>query len=183
MKKGKKKKAEPRRRGSTSQHSSSDSSAQHAGSALQQQPSPGSAPQQQPNSGSAPEQPVCQALAIPEARRSAQGLLPQNPGPKSSSGSRKTGPPTQSVPRPFCSCTTCPGSSACWRRLGLCHSRIFDVLLPRAWPTMPGRGTPSLLTFYRRPSRKHSSHRNSRAPSSRDCGCGSGGPGSRLPHH
>ncbi|XP_037008074.2 spermatogenesis-associated protein 3 [Artibeus jamaicensis] len=92
-------------------------------------------------------------------------------------------PPTRQVPRPFCSCTTCPGSSACWRRLGLCHSRIFDVLLPRAWPTMPGRGIPSLLTFYRRPARKHSSHRNSRAPSSRDCGCGSGGPGSRLPHH
>ena len=52
-------------------------------------------------------------------------------------------------PRAFCSCSICPGSSACWRRLGLCHSRIFDVLLPRAWPTMSGRGFPNLLTFYR----------------------------------
>ncbi|KAM5324753.1 spermatogenesis-associated protein 3 [Glossophaga mutica] len=197
MKKGKKKKAESKRRGSTSQHSSSDSSPQQQqpssgstpqqqpslGSTPQQQPSSGSTPQQQPSSGSTQQQPVSQALAVPEVRRSAQGLLPQNSGTKASSGSRKTGPPTRQVPRPFCSCTTCPGSSACWRRLGLCHSRIFDVLLPRAWPTMPGRGIPSLLTFYRRPTRKHSSHRNSRAPSSRDCGCGSGGPGGRLPHH
>uniref|UniRef100_A0A452QC20 Spermatogenesis associated 3 n=1 Tax=Ursus americanus TaxID=9643 RepID=A0A452QC20_URSAM len=90
---------------------------------------------------------------------------------------------TRAGPRAFCSCSTCPGSSACWRRLGLCHSRIFDVLLPRAWPTMPGRGSPSLLTFYRKPTRKHSTHRNSRAPSSRDCCCGSGGPRSCLLHH
>ncbi|XP_053775392.1 spermatogenesis-associated protein 3 [Desmodus rotundus] len=198
MKKGKKKKAESRRRGSTSQHSSSDSCPQQqqqpssdspcqqqpsSGSTPQQQPNSGSTPQQQPSSGSTPQQPVSQALAIPEVRRSAQGLLSQSTGTKASPGSKKTGTPTRPVPRPFCSCTTCPGSSACWRRLGLCHSRIFDVLLPRAWPTMPGRGIPSLLTFYRRPARKHSSHRNSRAPSSRDCGCGSGGLGSRLPHH
>lgn len=51
-----------------------------------------------------------------------------------------------------CSCVACPGSSACWRRLGLCHSRIFDVLLPRDWSTMPGRGFPNLLTFYRFPN-------------------------------
>ncbi|XP_036175499.1 uncharacterized protein LOC118661509 [Myotis myotis] len=89
------------------------------------------------------------------------------------------GPPT----RPFCSCTTCPGSSACWRRLGLCHSRISDVLLPRAWLTVSGRGFPNLLTFYRGPARKHTSHRNSRAPGSRDCGCGSGCPSNCLLRH
>ena len=59
------------------------------------------------------------------------------------------GPLVRVGPRAFCSCSLCPGSAACWRRLGLCHSRIFDVLLPRAWPTMPGRGLPNLLTFYR----------------------------------
>ncbi|XP_027993063.2 spermatogenesis-associated protein 3 isoform X1 [Eptesicus fuscus] len=93
------------------------------------------------------------------------------------------GPPTRASPRPFCSCTTCPGSSACWRRLGLCHSRIFDVLLPRAWLTVSGRGFPNLLTFYRGPARKHTSHRNSRAPGSRDCSCGSGGPSNCLLRH
>nr|KAF6353995.1 spermatogenesis associated 3 [Pipistrellus kuhlii] len=91
------------------------------------------------------------------------------------------GPPTQASP--FCSCTTCPGSSACWRRLGLCHSRIFDVLLPQAWMTVPGREFPSLLTFYRGPARKHTSHRNSRAPGSRDCSCGSGGSSNCLLRH
>lgn len=55
---------------------------------------------------------------------------------------------TCSSPR-SCPCAACPGSSACWRRLGLCHSRIFDVLLPRDWQLVPGRGCPSLLTFYR----------------------------------
>ncbi|XP_049624867.1 spermatogenesis-associated protein 3 [Suncus etruscus] len=45
-----------------------------------------------------------------------------------------------------CTCATCPGSCVCWRRRGLCHSRIFDTLLPE---DLPDRGTPSLLTFYR----------------------------------
>lgn len=61
-------------------------------------------------------------------------------------------PLTYMAPR-SCSCMACPGSSACWRRLGLCHSRIFDVLLPRDWQAMPGRGFPNLLTFYRFPSK------------------------------
>uniref|UniRef100_A0A2K5UKN7 Spermatogenesis associated 3 n=1 Tax=Macaca fascicularis TaxID=9541 RepID=A0A2K5UKN7_MACFA len=58
------------------------------------------------------------------------------------------GPLTRAGPH-SCSCATCPCSSACWRRLGLCHSRIFDVLLPRDWQMAPGRGLPNLLTFYR----------------------------------
>ena len=65
------------------------------------------------------------------------------------SPSLSPGPLTRAGPRAFCSCSACPGSSACWCRLGLCHSRIFDVLLPRAWPALPGRGFPNLLTFYR----------------------------------
>ncbi|KAM7105598.1 spermatogenesis-associated protein 3 isoform 2-T2 [Molossus nigricans] len=98
-------------------------------------------------------------------------------------GTQTDGPPTRAGSRALCSCTACPGSSACWRRLGLCHSRIFDVLLPRAWLPMPGRGFPNLLTFYRRPTRKHSSHRSTRAPSSRDCGCDPGSPGRCLIRH
>lgn len=75
--------------------------------------------------------------------------LPEAGRPSRLSFSVHPGSLTRAGPRAFCSCSSCPGSSACWRRLGLCHSRIFDVLLPRAWPTMPGRGSPSLLTFYR----------------------------------
>uniref|UniRef100_A0A384C174 Spermatogenesis associated 3 n=1 Tax=Ursus maritimus TaxID=29073 RepID=A0A384C174_URSMA len=200
MRKGKRKKPESKRHGSTSQRASSESTPQHASSeSTPQQPSPESTPQQpspsstqqQPSSGSTlqpscestPRQPTPQALPAPESNPSTRGLAPQDTNTKASSRSRKTGAVTRAGPRAFCSCSTCPGSSACWRRLGLCHSRIFDVLLPRAWPTMPGRGSPSLLTFYRKPTRKHSTHRNSRAPSSRDCCCGSGGPRSCLLHH
>uniref|UniRef100_A0A452QBX5 Spermatogenesis associated 3 n=1 Tax=Ursus americanus TaxID=9643 RepID=A0A452QBX5_URSAM len=176
MRKGKRKKPESKRHGSTS-HSES----------TPQQPSPRSTPQPSPGSTphceSTPRQPTPQALPAPESNPSTRGLAPQDTNTKASSRSRKTGAVTRAGPRAFCSCSTCPGSSACWRRLGLCHSRIFDVLLPRAWPTMPGRGSPSLLTFYRKPTRKHSTHRNSRAPSSRDCCCGSGGPRSCLLHH
>ncbi|XP_034864217.1 spermatogenesis-associated protein 3 [Mirounga angustirostris] len=208
MRKGKRKKPESRRRGSTSQRASSESTPQNASSestpqhasseSTPQQPSPGSTPQQpspgstpQPSPGSTPKpssestpcQSVPQALPAPETNSSTRGLLPQDTNTKASSRSRKTGAVARAGPRAYCSCSTCPGSSACWRRLGLCHSRIFDVLLPRVWPTMPGRGSPSLLTFYRKPTRKHSTHRNSRVPSSRDCCCGSGGPRSCLLHH
>uniref|UniRef100_A0A452UQX6 Spermatogenesis associated 3 n=1 Tax=Ursus maritimus TaxID=29073 RepID=A0A452UQX6_URSMA len=181
MRKGKRKKPESKRHGSTSQRASSESTPQHASSeSTPQQPSPESTPQ---HCESTPRQPTPQALPAPESNPSTRGLAPQDTNTKASSRSRKTGAVTRAGPRAFCSCSTCPGSSACWRRLGLCHSRIFDVLLPRAWPTMPGRGSPSLLTFYRKPTRKHSTHRNSRAPSSRDCCCGSGGPRSCLLHH
>ncbi|XP_004427724.1 PREDICTED: spermatogenesis-associated protein 3 [Ceratotherium simum simum] len=191
MKKGKRKKPEARRRGSSSQHTSSESTSQQLSSEPSpQQPGSGSAPQQpingpapQPGPESTPQQPAPQALPAPEVSHSAQGPLPPDTDTKAAPQSRKTGPLTRAGPRPFCSCSACPGSSACWRRLGLCHSHIFDVLLPRAWPTMPGRGLPNLLTFYRRPSRKPSVHRNARAPSPRDCCCGSGGPGSCLLHH
>ncbi|XP_024898957.1 spermatogenesis-associated protein 3 [Pteropus alecto] len=215
MKKGKRKKPDARRRGSNSQHGSSEStSASPSPAPAPQQPSSAPAPQQttsastsqQPSSGSTSQQPESQALPGPESSQSARGLLCQKPGTKSSPGAKKTGPLTRASPHPFCSCSTCPGSSACWRRLGLCHSRIFDVLLPRAWPTMPGRGFPNLLTFYRfwlvgldprgarfpwpgfvltrpRPARKHTGNRNARAPSSRDCSSGSGSPGSCLLHH
>ncbi|XP_054579442.1 spermatogenesis-associated protein 3 isoform X3 [Eptesicus fuscus] len=147
-----------------------------------QQPASGSTPRQ-PSLGSIAQRPVIRALPAPQTSQSARGLLTQNTGTKTSHGSKKAGPPTRASPRPFCSCTTCPGSSACWRRLGLCHSRIFDVLLPRAWLTVSGRGFPNLLTFYRGPARKHTSHRNSRAPGSRDCSCGSGGPSNCLLRH
>ncbi|KAM8919076.1 spermatogenesis-associated protein 3 [Lycaon pictus] len=200
MRKGKRKKPESRRRGSTPQQASSEATPQQANSkatpqqasseaiplhtsseSTSQQPSPGSTPQ--PSSESTPQPPAPQAVPAPETNPLTQSLVPQDTNTKASSRSRKTGSLTRAGPRAFCSCSSCPGSSACWRRLGLCHSRIFDVLLPRAWPTMPGRGSPSLLTFYRKPTRKHSSHRNSRAPSSRDCCCGSGGPRSCVLHH
>uniref|UniRef100_A0A8C0C6W6 Spermatogenesis associated 3 n=1 Tax=Balaenoptera musculus TaxID=9771 RepID=A0A8C0C6W6_BALMU len=192
MKKGKRQKSEARRRGSTSQRASSESSPQQQSSESSSQqpisrsspqpPSPGPTPQQ-PSSESTAPQPVPQALPAPELGRSARGVVSPDTDTKASPRSRKTGPVTPAGPRPFCSCSACPGSSACWRRLGLCHSRIFDVLLPRAWPTMPGRRFPNFLTFYRRPASKHSTHRNSRAPSPRDCCCGSGSPGNCLLHH
>nr|XP_010954342.1 spermatogenesis-associated protein 3 [Camelus bactrianus] len=192
MKKGKKKKSESRRRGSTSQRASSESTPQQQSSeSSSQQPisgstpqlsSPGPTPQPQHNASTG-QQPGSQALPAPEVSHSAGGVLSPDTDTKASPRSKKTGPLTRAGPRAFCSCSTCPGSLACWRRLGLCHSRIFDVLLPRAWPSMPGRAFPNLLTFYRRPTRKHSAHRNSHAPSPRDCCCGSGGPGSCLLHH
>ncbi|KAM9737113.1 spermatogenesis-associated protein 3 [Dama dama] len=263
MKKGKRKKSETRRRGSTSQRASSESTPQQQSSESSSQqpvsgssprppspkptaqlPNPGSATQapnpaptppppspgpttQQPSSGSTsqhssnstPPKSAPRALPAPEVSHShsARDIVSPDPNPKASSRSRKAeakrepvrlirgysgrplffcqrknclpwsqsgkeGPLVRVGPRAFCSCSVCPGSSACWRRLGLCHSRIFDVLLPRAWPTMSGRGFPNLLTFYRRPSRKHSTHRNSRAPSPRNCCCGSGSPRSCLLH-
>ncbi|KAB0380983.1 hypothetical protein FD755_008767 [Muntiacus reevesi] len=212
MKKGKRKKSETRRRGSTSQRASSESTPQQQSSeSSSQQPVSGSSPRppspkpaaQLPNPGSAtqvpdpapapappspgptPPQPAPRALPAPEVSHShsARDIVSPDPNPKASSRSRKAaGPLVRAGPRAFCSCSVCPGSSACWRRLGLCHSRIFDVLLPRAWPTMSGREFPNLLTFYRRPSRKHSTHRNSRAPSPRNCCCGSGSPRSCLLH-
>uniref|UniRef100_A0A4W2EBN0 Uncharacterized protein n=1 Tax=Bos indicus x Bos taurus TaxID=30522 RepID=A0A4W2EBN0_BOBOX len=192
MKKGKRKKSETRRRGSTSRHASSESTPQQPSpKPTSQLPSPGPTPQQpssgctsQPSSNSTPSQPARRALPAPEVSHShsAQDVVSPDPNSKASSRSRKAGPLIRVGPRAFCSCSICPGSSACWRRLGLCHSRIFDVLLPRAWPTMSGRGFPNLLTFYRRPSRKHSTHRNSRAPSPRNCCCGSGSPRSCLLH-
>ncbi|XP_061061715.1 spermatogenesis-associated protein 3 isoform X2 [Eubalaena glacialis] len=209
MKKGKRQKSEARRRGSTSQRASSESSPQQQSSeSSSQQPisrsspqppsprptlqlsSPGPTPQptssgvtSQPSSESTAPQPVPQALPAPELSRLARGVVSPDTDTKASPRSRKTGPVTRAGPRAFCSCSACPGSSAYWCRLGLCHSRIFDVLLPRAWPTMPGRGFPNFLTFYRRPASKHSTHRNSCAPSPRDCCCGSGSPGSCLLHH
>uniref|UniRef100_A0A8D2CWA4 Spermatogenesis associated 3 n=1 Tax=Sciurus vulgaris TaxID=55149 RepID=A0A8D2CWA4_SCIVU len=101
--------------------------------------------------------------------------------PRVDRGTQMDGPQTQAVPQP-CSCTACPGSTACWRRLGLCHRRIFDVLLPQDCQAMSGRGLPNLLTFYRS-SRKRSTQHNSRAPSPWVCCCGSGGPRSCLLHH
>nr|XP_008528271.1 PREDICTED: spermatogenesis-associated protein 3 isoform X2 [Equus przewalskii] len=170
MKKGKRKKTETKRHGSTSHHTShsSESSPQQLSSessprqpssaATLQQPAPGAAPQQQqpvsasapqPSSESTPAQPAPQAIPAPEVNTSARGPVPQDTDAKASSRSRKTGPLTRAGPHPFCSCAACPSRSACWRRLGLCHSHIFDVLLPRAWPTIPGRELPNLLTFYR----------------------------------
>ncbi|XP_047626461.1 spermatogenesis-associated protein 3 [Phacochoerus africanus] len=209
MKKGKRKKTEAKRQGSTSQRASSEStSPQQSSESSSQQPiskstlpptSPGPTSQtpspgptsKPPSSGlisqtsdeSTPPQPVPQALPAPQVSPSARGVASQDTDSKAPPRSKKTGPLTRAGPRAFCSCSACPGSSACWCRLGLCHSRIFDVLLPRAWPTLPGRGFPNLLTFYRRPTRKHSTHRNSRAPSPRHCCCGSGSPRSCLLHH
>ncbi|XP_012377977.1 spermatogenesis-associated protein 3 [Dasypus novemcinctus] len=193
MKKGKRKKQEARRRDSNStansQHPSSDSSPPHPSSESAPQPPKAAAAAQPPGPDAASRPPssdaaaAAQALPAPEVRGSAGSLLSPDAGSNAAPQAKKTGSRTQGGPRPFCSCAACPGSNTCSRRLGLCHSRIFDVLLPRAWLTIPGRGFPSLLTFYRRPTRKHSIHRSSRPPSSRNCCCGSGGPGSCLLHH
>ncbi|XP_054405940.1 spermatogenesis-associated protein 3 isoform X1 [Pongo abelii] len=158
MKKVKKKRSEARRhQDSTSPHASSNSTSQQPSpESTPQQPSPESTPQQ-PSPESTPQQsslettsrqPASQALPAPEIRRSSRCLLSPDANVKAAPQSRKAGPLTRAGPH-SCSCATCPCSSACWRRLGLCHSRIFDVLLPRDWQMAPGRGLPNLLTFYR----------------------------------
>ncbi|XP_049744809.1 spermatogenesis-associated protein 3 [Elephas maximus indicus] len=192
MKKGKRKKSDTRRRGSTSQHPSSESTPpQHPSyDSAPQPPSSESTPphassdtnSQPTSSESCPQNPESNALPAPEISHPTQCLLPLDNSTKVASPSGKPGPLTHVGPH-TCFCVPCPGSFACWRRLGQCHSRIFDVLMPRDWHLLPGRGIPSLLTFYRRSGRKHSVSRNSRAPSSRDRCCSSGSPGSCLLHH
>ncbi|XP_008053257.1 spermatogenesis-associated protein 3 [Carlito syrichta] len=183
MKKVKKKRSETRRhRDSTSQHSSSDSNSQQPSpDVTSQQPSPESTSQQS-SLESSPQPTPTQDLPAPEIRHSSPCLLSPDANPTAAPQSRKTGPLTHAGPQ-SCICATCPCSSACWCRLGLYHNRIFDVLLPQDWQTVPGRGLPNLLTFYRRPSIKPSSPHDSRSPSPRDCCCASGGPGSCLLHH
>lgn len=77
---------------------------------------------------------------LPGAGSSLISLLLCPPGPQTQAGTQT------------CYCAACPGSSACWHRLGLCHRRIFDVLLPQDCQAMPGRGLLNHLTFYRFPS-------------------------------
>uniref|UniRef100_A0A8C9A8L8 Spermatosis associated 3 n=1 Tax=Prolemur simus TaxID=1328070 RepID=A0A8C9A8L8_PROSS len=199
MKKVKKKKPEARhRRDSASQHSTSQREASESPSqqpspeCTSQQPSSEPTPQQlspestpqQPSLENTTQQPAPQALPAAKIHHSSEGLSPASDtkAAPQSKKTRKTGPQTHAGPH-SCSCAACPGSNACWRRLGLCHSRIFDVLLPRDWQLVPGRGLPSLLTFYRKPTRKLSGPRNSCPPISGDCCCGSRGPGSCLLHH
>ncbi|KAI5281300.1 Spermatogenesis-Associated Protein 3 [Manis pentadactyla] len=175
--------------GSTLQEPASGSTLQQpaSGSTIQQSP-PRSTPKTssesaaQPIPESIPKQPVFRAPPATKVSRSTQGLSSQDTHMKATPHSKKTGSLTRAGLH-ICSCSTWPSSFTCWHRLGLCHSCIFDVLLPRAWPAMPGRGLPNLLTFYRKPTRKHSSHHNSHAPSPGDCCCGSRVPGSCLLHH
>ncbi|XP_053453665.1 spermatogenesis-associated protein 3 [Nycticebus coucang] len=192
MKKVKKKRTEAKRsRDFTTPPATTDS--------LSQQPSPessspqasieSSSPQhssdsspQRPSLETTPQQPAAQTLPSSERRRSSGRLVPSKADKKAAPQSRKTGPQLH-LALHTCSCALCPGSSTCWCRLGLCHSRIFGILLPRDWQIVPGRGFPNLLTFYRRPTRKLSAQRIPCLPSPWDCCCGSGGPGSCLLHH
>ncbi|KAL1770631.1 hypothetical protein HispidOSU_005771 [Sigmodon hispidus] len=166
MKKVKKKKSDSRRRrDSVSPQTSSDSSQQPSSetppscpeSSLplppqQPQPCPESTPPQQVNPEPIPQQPTPQVLPAAEPCSSNPCLAPSKAESKVPSSSGKAVMPmTYAAPR-SCSCVACPGNSACWRRVVPCHSRIFDVLLPRDWQAMPGRGFPNLLTFYRFPS-------------------------------
>ncbi|XP_059783444.1 spermatogenesis-associated protein 3 isoform X3 [Balaenoptera ricei] len=116
MKKGKRQKSEARRRGSTSQRASSESSPQQQSSeSSSQQPISGSSPQppsprptlqpsspgptpqptssgvtSQPSSESTAPQPVPQALPAPELGRSARGVVSPDTDTKASPRSRKT---------------------------------------------------------------------------------------------
>nr|XP_021513879.1 spermatogenesis-associated protein 3 [Meriones unguiculatus] len=192
MKKVKKKKAESRRRrDSISRQASSDSSQQPSSETPLSCPEPIPPPlQPQPCQFSLPpqvnpeptsQQPT-QVFPASEIHAPPPFLLSSMTDSKDTSPCRKEVPLTYVAP-PSCSCSACPGSSTCWRRLGLCHSRIFDVLLPRDCPAMPGRDSSNLLTFYRKPSRKYYPARNLRSSSSRNYCCGPGGPGSCLLHH
>uniref|UniRef100_A0A8D2H2V4 Spermatosis associated 3 n=1 Tax=Urocitellus parryii TaxID=9999 RepID=A0A8D2H2V4_UROPR len=185
MKKSKKKKSEarPPRDSSISPRGSSDSSTSQQPSSESTHPSPQSTTQPS-KCTTHPKQSASQALPEPEAHPSSECLSSPHTNRKAAPSPKK-GTQTQ-VGTQTCSCAVCPGSFACWRRLGLCHRRIFDVLLPQHCQAMSGRGLPSHLTFYRFPSaysRKRSSRHNSRAPSTWVCCCGSGGPGSCLLHH
>ncbi|KAG3275489.1 spermatogenesis associated 3 [Ictidomys tridecemlineatus] len=185
---------------SESTHPSPQSTTQPSKCTTQQ-----SSPQKQLSPESSPKPSASQALPEPEAHPSSECLSSPHtnrkaaPSPKKGgqisnfsssslpvdgvSGLVLVGRGTQTqVGTQTCSCAVCPGSFACWRRLGLCHRRIFDVLLPQYCQAMSGRGLPSHVTFYRF-SRKRSSRHYSRAPSPWVCCCGSGGPGSCLLHH
>ncbi|KAK2496485.1 hypothetical protein MC885_017013 [Smutsia gigantea] len=123
-------------------------------STLQQSP-PSSTPKTssesaaQPIPESIPKQPVSQASQAPKGSCSTRGLSSEETNMKATPHSKKTGSLTRAGLHVFCSCSTCPSSSTCWYRLGLCHNHIFDILLPWVWLAMPGRGFPNLLTFYR----------------------------------
>ncbi|XP_006866861.1 PREDICTED: spermatogenesis-associated protein 3 [Chrysochloris asiatica] len=195
MRKGKRKRPGARRRDSASHNSSLESTTPT--STTPTNPSYNSAPQSpsstpiplhpssdtnsQPlSSESSPQNSALPALPAPEISQPTQCLLPLDM--KAAFPSENPGPLTPVGPH-SCACVPCPGSSACCRHLGQCHSRICDTLMPRDWHPLPGRGIPSLLTFYRRSGRKHSFYRSARAPGSRDRCCGSGNPGSCFLHH
>ncbi|CAO2625248.1 Spermatogenesis-associated protein 3 [Lemmus lemmus] len=162
MKKVKKKKSR-RRRNSISPQASSDSSQQPSSETPPSCPEPAlpplppqpcqeaTLPQVSPNP--IPQLPISPALPAAEPRASTPCLLPAKVEPSACSPSRKSAVPLTYVDPCSCPCMACPGSNACCRRQGQCHDRIFDVLLPRDWQLMPGRGLPNLLTFYRFPSK------------------------------
>ncbi|XP_045149820.1 spermatogenesis-associated protein 3 isoform X2 [Echinops telfairi] len=180
MRKGKRKGHDSRRRDSATHPSSDSNQAVNRSFGSATQPTSSDSTYQPPSMESRPQNPVLQALPAPEISRPTDCLLPLDTKPKHPAV--KPGPLIPADPR-SCTCIPCPGSSACCHRLGQCHCRINDVLVPGNWHPLLGRGTPSLLTFYRRSGRKHSFHRNPRAPSSRDSSCGPGGPGRCLLHH
>nr|XP_026252065.1 spermatogenesis-associated protein 3 [Urocitellus parryii] len=176
MKKSKKKKSEarPPRDSSISPRGSSDSSTSQQPSSESTHPSPQSttqpskcttqqsSPQKQLSPEGSPKQSASQALPEPEAHPSSECLSSPHTNRKAAPSPKK-GTQTQ-VGTQTCSCAVCPGSFACWRRLGLCHRRIFDVLLPQHCQAMSGRGLPSHLTFYRFPKALPSSEHNPSRP-------------------
>ncbi|OBS72729.1 hypothetical protein A6R68_12707 [Neotoma lepida] len=167
MKKVKKKKSDSRRRrDSISPQASSDSSHQPCSESplpcpepislpLPPQPYQESTPPQVNPPEAIPQPPLPKVLPVAERRPSVPYLIPSMTEPNTPSPFGKSAVPLNYVAPLSCSCAACPGSSACWRRLGLCHSRIFDVLLPRDWQAMPGSEFPNLLTFYRFPSERN----------------------------
>nr|XP_004610920.1 unnamed protein product [Sorex araneus] len=198
MRKGKRKKGEPRRHGghSNSAQASSDSSptqqassesppsslgpgAPHArpDDVAPQPPGPGTAlqrfdeelasqaassalsrrpscpPQPCADAASSVQTHVCSARKQPDSAPEdspSNGCLERcGSGSKAAFAPRGAGTLSPVDSQLACSCATCPGSCVCWHRRGLCHSRIFDTLLPGDWRPLLERGAPSLLTFYR----------------------------------
>nr|XP_025134229.1 spermatogenesis-associated protein 3 isoform X4 [Bubalus bubalis] len=228
MKKGKRKKSETRRRGSTSLHASSESTPQQQSSESSSQqpvsgssprppspkptsqlpssgsapltpnpapapppPSPGPTPQQpssgctsQPSSNSTPPQPAPRALPAPEVSHShsARDIVSPDPNSKASSRSKKAALLAGVV---WASATAASSMSFCLGPGRPCQGEDSQTSSPFTGMSTkaqlpPTHGFSALLC--RRPPRKHSTHRNSRAPSPRNCCCGSGSPRSCLLH-
>ncbi|XP_006893606.1 PREDICTED: spermatogenesis-associated protein 3 [Elephantulus edwardii] len=162
MRKGKRRRPDARRWGSSSKNTSSQSTPQDTSYDSPPQPSglqptplnPGSDTSSQPTSlesspqnSTPPNLPTLPDLPAPQDSAPTQSFLPVDQDARAASPAKLSG--RLMHVGPSCACVPCPGSSTCWHHPGQCHGRIHDALMPRDWHPLSGRGIPSLLTIYR----------------------------------